>query len=192
MNKCQRDSTHFIILGDINSWSRMWNMPRNINPGSLSWWRGEQWEDLLIDYNITVLNQGSDWTFYSFASTAEQSIRSIIDVNMCSAGLDSLISNWSVRDAAPMGDHCSTEFLFHLKDSNIHETTQTVYDYSKLKVMDFMQYVEDNCPEIYEGLQSGTLETLNDAVNKFYKTINDGLELHCPTKIILYKLGVLK
>ena len=47
-----------------------------------------------------------------------------------------------------------------------------------------MQYVEDNCPEIYEGLQNGTLDTLNDAVNTFYKTINDGLELYCPTKII--------
>merc|ERR1711994_75357 len=82
------------------------------------------------------------------------------------------------------GDHCSTEFLFHLKGSSIHETTEIVYNYSKLKVMDFTQYVEDHCPEIYEGLQTGTLETLNNSVNKFYKIIHDGLELHCPTKII--------
>ena len=53
-----------------------------------------------------------------------------------------------------------------MKDSNIHETTEIVYDYSKLKVMDFMQFVEDQCPEIYEGPKTGNLQTLNDAVNK--------------------------
>ena len=126
LNKCRRESIHFILLGDLNSYSEAWNMPRNVSPDSLNWWRGEQWEDALLEYNISVLNQGNDWTFYSFASTAEQQMRSIIDVNMCSAGLDSLISNWSVRDAAPMGDHCSTEFLFHLKDSNIHETRDSL------------------------------------------------------------------
>ena len=184
LTKCTRESIHFLILGDINSWSEMWNMPATVNPDNPNWARGEVWEDVILDHNITVLNQDNDWTFYSFASTAERPMRSIVDVNLCSSGLDSLISNWSVRDAAPMGDHCSTEFLFHLKDSNIHETTETVYDFKNLKVHDFMQYIEDKCPQAHEGPKTGNLQTLNESVNSFYEIINEALEKFCPTKLV--------
>ena len=183
LNKCRREEQHFILLSDTNSWSEAWNMPA-ISPDNVNWWRGEQWEDALLDYNISVLNQGNAWTFYSFASTPERPIRSIIDVNMCSAGLDSLVSNWSVRDCAPEGDHCSTEFLFHVGDSNIHETTEVVFDFSKLKVMEFIQYLEDKCPAYFDGLETGNLHTLNEEVNDFYKIINEALHLYCPTKIV--------
>ena len=82
-------------MADTNSYSKTWNMPDR--PHQINWWRGEQWEDALMDYNISVLNQGNEWTLYSKAATANQPKQSIIDVDMCSAGLDSLVSNWSVR-----------------------------------------------------------------------------------------------
>ena len=168
-------------MSDTNSWSPQWNMP--FKPSSINWWRGEQWEDALIDYNISVLNQGNEWTHYNRSSRPGQEKLSIVDVDMCSAGLDSLISNWSVRDCSPEGDHCSTEFVFHLKDSNIHETTEEVYDFKKLKVRQFLEYVEEKCPESHNGMKQGNLETLNNEVNDFYKIIKEALEKFCPTKI---------
>ena len=78
----------------------------------------------------------------------------------------------------------STEMIFHLKDSNILETTEVVYDYSKLPVAEFIQYIEDRCPNTFEGLDKGNLHDLNTEVTDLYSLIKEGLHLLCPTKVV--------
>ena len=63
LKKCRRDQIPFILLGDTNSWSEIWEMPMR-NPNSINWWRGEAWEDACLQYDMMPLNIGNNWTWY--------------------------------------------------------------------------------------------------------------------------------
>ena len=92
------------------------------NPNSISWWRGEKWEEAMVEYGMTCLNVGDEWTYFKSDSNREEQgldpINSIIDVCFCSNNLASLVSNWMVRDCATGSDHASIEMCFHIVSNN--------------------------------------------------------------------------
>ena len=151
LNKCRRESIPFILLGDINSWSFEWGMPMR-NPNSISWWRGEQWEDAMVEYGMTCLNVGDEWTYFKSDANREEEgldpINSIIDVSFCSNNLASLVSNWMVRDAATGSDHASVELCFHINHPENFTSFETIFNYGKGDYPSYCQTIEEGCPEI--------------------------------------------
>ena len=189
LNKCKRDKIPFILLGDLNAWSFEWGMPMR-NPNNINWWRGEVWEEAMIDFGMTCLNVGNEWTRFKGDTIREEQglepINSIIDVCFCSNELASLVSNWMVRDAAPASDHASLEFCFHLNYPGHFQCFETVYDYGKGDYPRYSQTVEEGCPDIYsnEGLEHGNYDDFNKEVNEFITLIKQGAEKHIPTKTL--------
>ena len=121
-------------MADTNAWSQLWNSPRQ-NP------RGNDFEDFILQHNVKVLNIGNEWTYYK--QDDERNIRSIIDVSFCSPGLESLVSNWQVRDAVPSSDHASIEFCFHIDNPGIFEQFKEVYDFAKCQWKKFKAKLEE-------------------------------------------------
>ena len=62
LNKCRNDNIKFILMGDINSWSPIWGMTDlDRSPNAPQWWRGEVWEDIMLEYHMTCLNVGNEY-----------------------------------------------------------------------------------------------------------------------------------
>ena len=189
LNRCRRENKPFILLGDLNSWSFEWGMPMR-NPNNINWWRGEVWEDAMLDYDMTCLNVGDEWTWYKSDSVREENgeepINSIVDVCFCSTSLSTLVSNWMVRDAAPSSDHTSLEFCFHIEHPEAFENYKTVFNYMKGDYPNYTQTIEENCPDIFDNdvLEHGNFEDLNKEVDSFVNTIIEGASKHIPTKVL--------
>ena len=89
---CERKRFPLLFLGDLNAHSAFWRSYKEDN-------RGADLEEFILEYNLSVLNKGRDFTFFSGTS------RSIIDVSLCSTGLEDFIMNWRVLDAVQGPDH---------------------------------------------------------------------------------------
>ena len=120
------------------------------------------------DYNVCVLNVGNDWTYYK--SDDSQVIRSIIDVSFCSPGIETLVSNWQVRDAVPSSDHASIEFCFHTGDPEVYGKSIEVFDFKKMKILAFQSKMEE--------LSSTPLEGECDKVWNFEKLVAEVKKLY--------------
>ena len=187
LKKCRREGKHYIIMADTNSYSDVWNMPMTArNASNPNWHRGEVWEEALLDYNIKSLNVGNEWTYYRLDSTrdVDDPITSIIDVTFCSAGLDTLVSNWLVRDAVPISDHASIEFCFHLHSTNFFETSKEVYNFRKCNWSKFKHSIENVVPHDTQVGSIWTYDTLTQAVSDLYEDIARSLEDSCPTTVL--------
>ena len=183
VRKCRRESKHYIILADTNAWSQLWNSPRQNR-------RGNEFEEFIHDYNVCVLNVGNDWTYYK--SDDSQVIRSIIDVSFCSPGIETLVSNWQVRDAVPSSDHASIEFCFHTGDPEVYGKSIEVFDFKKMKIQAFQSKMEELSSIPLEGEcdKVWNFEKLVAEVKKLYEDIYQVLNEECPKKVIDLKKQV--
>ena len=190
LNKCRRESKPFILMGDINSWSQTWGMPPDRNPSSLNWWRGEVWEDIMLEYHMECLNIGNQWTYFKGDSVREEqgleAINSIVDVCFCSAELATFVSNWMVRDASPGSDHASLEFCFHMSYPNNFQCFEEVFAYGKGDYPSYCQSMEEGCPDIFSenSLETGNYEDFSTEVSQFITLIKDCANKHIPKKFI--------
>ncbi len=79
-----------LIGCDSNAWSTLWGSTRSNHRESIIL-------DLLVEYNLTVANVGSEPTF------VRSNVESIIDLTIVSNGLD--IDEWKVEEADMLSDH---------------------------------------------------------------------------------------
>lgn len=171
LRKCEREGKAYILMGDLNGWSSLWNMPVN-NP------RGEILEEeLVFDHNMVVLNVGDEATY--FHHDGETS--TIIDVSLCSSGMERHIRNWQVRDAVVTSDHASIEFTFHWSKPDVLKVHP--FDFRSFKKWKDWTAALDNL-SMGDSDPVWTPSKLNREVEKLYENITDSFEtLECASKV---------
>ena len=117
--RCRRNEYQLVIMADTNAHSVLWNCPDTNR-------RGSKLEEWILTHSLTVLNQGSEFTFYNRRATT------IIDVTFASLELEEGILDWQVSDVITESDHRLITFNLrtHVPEMEIKVRRWTVGDWS--------------------------------------------------------------
>ena len=97
LDHCHTHSLPIIIGSDTNAHSTLWSSPTSNS-------RGEILEDLIVQYNLQVLNRGDSPTFRTSRA------KSIIDVSLVSTSLVPTVVNWRLDRKDYLSDHKCLRF----------------------------------------------------------------------------------
>ena len=97
----EETGTPLIICGDMNAHSEFWGCQKSDS-------RGEVLEDLILENDLSVLNQGSRPTY------ERSKVGTIIDVCMVSSGISPNFGNWRVSNTSTFSDHSRIDFEMQL------------------------------------------------------------------------------
>ena len=106
LRSAQKRRKEILILSDTNSHSTLWGCPDNN-------YRGEELEDVIFQFNLTVQNVGNHFTFFNRRSST------IIDVTLTTPGLSWRVNSWHVTEKVQGSDHLLICFLLTISQSDL-------------------------------------------------------------------------
>ena len=98
-----RNGIPVILMADANAHSTLWGCTDNNA-------RGETLEELLFQYNLAILNEGSSPTFVNHLTT--EGTRP--DITICSPALTPRSTNWRIESTVSGSDHSLILFDLHM------------------------------------------------------------------------------
>ena len=102
LRRCRQLRREVLVLADANAHSTLWGQaPTNA--------RGQALEELILKYHLSVMNTGTDYTFFN------KRARTNPDVSLCSPALAGEVEDWRVSKAVQGTDHCLISFRVNIK-----------------------------------------------------------------------------
>ena len=165
IDKCcsyaQRYHKEIVIGSDSNSHSALWKS----NETNL---RGEQFENLIAQHNLTVCNTGGKHTFDA------GNRKSIIDVTLSSLKISESIKSWTVHDQDYLSDHKLISFSLDFNPDGIELTRN--FDKANWKRFNS---ILTKC-KVNNKRKIWSKETIELEVKDLMKTILHALDKVCP------------
>ena len=91
---CDNKKVPLLVQADLNGWSQLWGETRLDD-------RGRTYEEIIFQYDLTVLNTGQMPDTYTWRNGKR---KSIIDVTLCSPSLAHMVDDWGISDLS-RSDH---------------------------------------------------------------------------------------
>ena len=171
---CQRNDKHLLLCADTNAHSSLWGSSDTNS-------RGRILEDIIIQYNLQVQNEGSHFTFFRGGA------RTNIDVTMTMGTiLPNVISNWEVTTDVQGSDHLLLQWRLTISSPK-HKFIRNMKlgDWSLFQ--DVLETLVSNSAP--EGMWSPRL--LTDRTSKFKNDIIRALDESHPGHYVKPKVKVL-
>lgn len=157
-------SMHILIGSDANSHHTIWGSSDVNN-------RGEDLLDYIMSSQLCVANKGNKPTFVTSRR------QEVIDVTLCSAGLETMIKDWRVTDDVTLSDHMYIRFELDMdKPPDIYYRKPTLTNWST-----FFRLLQADQRLAANG-RLATTEDIDRQVDILNDTLLEAFHKACPLK----------